>query len=165
MKKIIKYCFQIILVIAIAFQSGALAYYYINADEIEYKEGISVQQELNYIYTNKDILKDLNLSYINSSFTFDANRAKINYTADKNEVLLVVGVGTSTRYIGNSYTSVNTTGNVNKIVDGTKKTILNNCYFTTFVYQISLSEGETLDFQLWSNQGNTSNVAMLFSIG
>ena len=104
-----------------------------------------------------------NITFINSAYYHDRNKATINYTATENCKLIAFGAGLSTYYgSGTSYSSVTTNGTYKVLVENLKLTSASTSHTYIYAYEIDLKASQTLTFSIWSNQGMTSNLAMLF---
>lgn len=127
------------------------------AKDIYYNDK-TVEEVLNSLDNNLLLTNAIAIDY-----TYDANKATINYTAEEDITVLVVGIATSTHFNGDSNTSISTSGTYETLVNG-EKTGVNGagCYSKKYAYKVTLHTGDTLDYKLWSNQGNTSNEVLLF---
>lgn len=121
----------------------------------------NVEEAIDALY---NISASSNLEYIDNVFTYDGNRAKINYTATQKITLIAIGNGTCTNQNGTTNVSMNTTGVSTTLVDGRKLTPASTAYSTTYIYKVELDEGDTFSIEVYSSQGHTSNNAILLAV-
>ncbi|MBR1416353.1 MAG: hypothetical protein IJ572_00855 [Bacilli bacterium] len=99
------------------------------------------------------------------AYYHDKNKATVSYTATKNCKLIAAGGGTSIHYgDGTTYSSITTTGTYIPLVENKKESSASTSYSRIYAYAVSLKPGDTVEFSIWSNQGNTSNIAILIKV-